>query len=92
MQLKAPFDGEATTLINTINRFYRVQWGDSKHAFVEDYWWNTRNTKMYAFDPSDNKNESVIVYDVNYQNAYQDPGNLVTRRNQYAKSVVSLKK
>lgn len=31
------------------------------------------------------------MYDVNYQNAYQDPGNLITKRNQYAKSVVSLK-
>lgn len=90
MQLEAPFEGEASTLIKTVNRFYRVQWSDAQHAFAEDYWWNTRNTKMYAFDPSNNKSAPVVLYDVNYQNAYQDPGNLVTERNQYAKTVVSL--
>ena len=90
MQLKAPFTGQATSLIKMINRFYRVQWSDANHAFARTIGGILviprcmPLTQMIILSPT-------VMYDINYQNAYQDPGNLVTQRNEYAKSVVSLK-
>ena len=89
-ELSAPFDGKPRSLLKTINRFYRVDWADDTHAIAQDYWWNTRNTKSYVFNPSDNTEVPIVLHDRNYQDAYNDPGSFVTERNEYGMSVLSL--
>jgi len=90
-QLAAPFNGEAKSLVKTINRFYRISWANEELAIAHDYWWNDRNTKSYIFNPSNNKQAPVVLYDRNYQDAYNDPGSFVTERNKFGKSVLSLR-
>jgi len=82
-QLDAPFKGNGTPLIKTIGRFNDVEWGNDNTAIAHDYWWNTRNTKSYLFNPSNNKVEPEIISDRNYQDRYNDPGNFVTKRNKF---------
>ncbi|WP_088330668.1 prolyl oligopeptidase family serine peptidase [Lacimicrobium sp. SS2-24] len=89
--LTAPFDGKPRALLKLVNRYYRINWGDDENAIAQDYWWNTRNTKAYLFNPADNAQQPVVLQDRNYQDAYNDPGSFVTRRNQYGKSVLALK-
>ncbi len=91
-QLDVPFNGTPVSLIKTINRYAGVQWGDDQTAIATDYWWNNRNTKVYLFNPSDPGQEPEILYDLNYQDRYSDPGNIVTERNQWGTSVISLDK
>lgn len=88
-ELTAPFSGEPRRLLKTINRFYRVDWANENYAIAQDYWWNTRNTKSYIFDPSDSAVTPKVIHDRNYQNAYKDPGSFVTERNSYGKSVLA---
>ncbi len=90
-QLDAPFRGEPVSLIKTINRYAGIQWGNEQMAVATDYWWNTRNTKVYLFNPADAAQKAEILYDLNYQDRYADPGNLVTERNQWGSSVISMK-
>ncbi len=90
--LKAPFDGEGTSLVKTINRFRGITWGNDEIAFVADRWWNTRNTKTYLFNPSDNTVEPEIITDRNYQDNYSDPGSPVTKRNAFGKNVLLVDK
>lgn len=86
----APFNENAKPLLKTIGRFASIQWGNNQTAIAADYWWNTRNTKAYVFNPSNDDDEPVIVVDRNYQDRYNDPGNPVTKRNEFGRSVLDL--
>jgi dipeptidyl aminopeptidase/acylaminoacyl peptidase len=90
--IDAPFTGEGRELFKTINRFGGVEWGDEQHAFAYDYWWNSRNLKTYLFDPSATiEGHPEILYDRNYQDRYSDPGDFVSKRNQFGQNVVVIK-
>ena len=80
-QIDFPFDGEPESLIKTFNRFSNAIWGNDTIAVVFDYWWNTRNTKTYLFNPSDNDSNPQVVFDRNYQDRYTDPGDFVSEKN-----------
>ncbi|RLD62970.1 MAG: S9 family peptidase, partial [Bacteroidetes bacterium] len=91
-QLAAPFSGNAKSILKTINRFGGVEWGNENTAIAYDYWWNTRNTKTYVFNPSNAKQKATVLFDLNYQDRYSDPGNFVTKRNIYGEDVLDLDK
>lgn len=90
-QLDAPFDGAGKSILKTINRVYEIEWGNDNLAIAHDYWWNTRNTKSYIFNPSDASQEPILLYDRNYQDRYSDPGNFVTERNDMGSWVLTMK-
>ena len=81
-QLDAPFTGRPLSLMRMRNRFAGIRWGDDRYAVVSDRWWNTRNTRMYLFDPSHPSREPRIIDDRNYQDIYSDPGILQTEKNE----------
>lgn len=91
-QLEAPFTGNATSLLKTKGRFSGMNWGNNTTAIAYDYWWNTRNTKRYLFDPSNNKIAPKIITDRSYQDKYSDPGNFVTSKNEFNRNVLSIEK
>ncbi|MEE4255784.1 MAG: prolyl oligopeptidase family serine peptidase [Bacteroidales bacterium] len=91
-ELEEPFNGTPRSILKTINRYSGIRWGDDKTAIAYDYWWNNRNTKTYVFDPSDPGKEAHILFDRNYQDRYSDPGNFVSKRNEYGSSVLDLQK
>ena len=89
-ELNAPFSGNPTSLIKTIGRFAGIEWGNSKTAMAYDYWWNTRNTKTYLFNPSNNKTQPKIISDRSYQDTYSDPGEFVTKRNELGRNTLDI--
>ena len=92
-QLDAPFDGTPESILKTINRYSGIQWTNTKEiAFAYDYWWNTRNTKTYVFNPNKPSETPQIIHDRNYQDRYNDPGSFVSARNEFGRSVVNINK
>lgn len=89
-EMDFPFKGNDKSILKTINRTSYIQWSDNSLAIAHDYWWNTRNTKTYLFNPSDASVEPKILFDRSYQDKYSDPGNFVTKRNAMGKSVLSI--
>ena len=89
-QLEAPFNTDGKSLMKTINRFYTMEWGRDDLAIARDYWWNTRNTKAYIFNPSDASQEPILLEDRNYQDRYNDPGYFITERNAFGSSVLAM--
>ncbi|WP_109300701.1 S9 family peptidase [Aquimarina sp. AU474] len=89
-QLEAPFTSTPISILKTIGRYWRIEWTNSDYAIAYDYWWNTRNTKTYVFNPSKPGVKSTILNDRNYQDRYNDPGNPVTIKNEYGYSVIDL--
>ncbi|WP_027391714.1 alpha/beta hydrolase family protein [Aquimarina latercula] len=92
-QQDAPFESTPKSILKTINRYSGIQWSsDNNIAFAYDYWWNTRNTKTYVFNPNESSEKPQIIHDRNYQDRYNDPGNFVTARNEFGRSVVDINK
>ena len=90
-QLEAPFSGNGKSILKTVNRFGRIQWGNDHVAVAHDYWWNNRNTKSYIFDPLNPSQAPQVIFDRSYQDRYNDPGSFVTQRNAWGRSVLTLK-
>ena len=91
-ELEAPFNDGDKSILKTINRVYDIEWGNNSIAIAHDYWWNTRNTKTYIFNPSDASQKPVVLSDRNYQDTYSDPGNFVTERNHMGSPTLTLLK
>ncbi|CAL2064203.1 alpha/beta hydrolase family protein [Tenacibaculum sp. 190524A05c] len=92
-ELEAPFNGKPKTLVKTINRFSSIEWtNDKKIAFAYDYWWNTRNTKTYQFNPENSNQKPIVFSDRNYQDRYSDPGSFATAKNSFGREVVQVER
>lgn len=88
-ELDAPFTGEKRFLLNTINRFSGINWCDDDLAIASDYWWNTRNTKSYFFNPASSQDMPRQIVDRNYQDRYSNPGSFVTHENALGMDVLN---
>lgn len=86
----APFEDAPRLLLKTVNRFYKIDWATENLAIAQDYWWNTRNTKSYIFNPSDNTQAPIVIFDRNYQDHYNDPGITATKKNDFDKLVLDI--
>lgn len=89
-QINVPFSGEKELVVKTQNRYAGITWGNDNFAVVKDRWFSNRNTKIYAFNPSDNQIAPFILSDRSYQDNYTDPGDFVTTQNQYGVSVLDI--
>ena len=91
-ELEAPFNMGDKSILKTINRVNAIEWGNNSIAIAHDYWWNTRNTKTYIFNPSNTSQKPVILSDRNYQDTYSDPGDFVTERNHMGSPILTILK
>lgn len=87
----APFDKPPYEVAKTLQRFGGVLWGDENHAILYDQWYDTRNAKTYLINPSRPELEPKIIFDLNYQDAYNDPGSFATHRNEFNRNVLAIK-
>lgn len=86
----APFVASPSLMLMTKERFAGIQWGDEKTAVLYERWWNTRNERTLIFNPSDPSVAPRLFNERNSQDNYSDPGNFVTKRNQYQLNTLDL--
>lgn len=91
-QWDAPFNSAPVLMAKVPQRFARIFWSNDKYAFFADSWQETRNTKLYLFNPSDPSQKPIVLNDRNTQDVYSDPGNFHYTRNEFGRSVVSVDK
>ncbi|MGK0412035.1 MAG: dipeptidyl aminopeptidase/acylaminoacyl peptidase [Polaribacter sp.] len=89
-QLNAPFNNSPKLILKTLQRFSGIDWGNDDIAIATDYWWNTRNTKTYLFNPSDANSEAKVISDRSYQDVYSDPGSFVTSKNEFGRNTLDI--
>ena len=87
-QWDVPFTNEPKLLLETTDRFAGVIWGTETTAVAYDNWFDTRNVNTYLFNPSDASQQPKIINSRNSQDAYSDPGNFETRKNQFGRDVL----
>ncbi|SFN96259.1 Dipeptidyl aminopeptidase/acylaminoacyl peptidase [Bizionia echini] len=89
-QQEAPFNGTITSLLKTKDRFSGITWGTDNLAIANDYWWNTRNTRTYVFNPSNTNEAPTVLFDRNYQDVYSNPGSFVYTKNDFNEYVLDV--
>ncbi len=90
-QLRSPFSGEPEQLLLLKDRYSGIYWGNEGVAVAYEYWWNTRTIRASLFNPADPSAPPRVIEERNYQDAYSDPGQLVTRRNELGRSVLAIR-
>ena len=86
--LNEPFNDKPVSIVKTINRFAGITWGNDEVAIARDRWIKTRNTKTYLFNPSNSNSKSEIIFDLNYNDNYNDPGTFVTTKNEFSENTL----
>ncbi len=85
-----PFTMEPKELIGIPLRFSRIVWGNDNTAWVFERWVQDRKERVYQVNPLTLAKKVII--DRNYEDAYTDPGNVITTINASGKSVLLISK
>ena len=86
-----PFE-ETRAICFLKNRLSDITFGKTDFAIVSDFWWKNRNTKTYIINPSLDKQEPKIIYDLSSEDVYANPGDFETRYNEYNREVLEFSK
>lgn len=85
-----PFSGSPKELISLPLRYSRIAWGNDQVAWVYERWTSERKERVYQVNPATGQKKTV--FDRNYEDAYGDPGTVVTAPNQYGRTVMLINK
>jgi dipeptidyl aminopeptidase/acylaminoacyl peptidase len=85
-----PFKDEPKELISLPLRYSRVTWGNDQVAWVYERWNTDRKERVYQVNPTTGARKTV--FDRNYEDAYNDPGSVLTEANAYGRYVLVINK
>lgn len=86
--LSAPFTGEAKELFKTTFRYDYTMWGNDQLALVYEELRSKQMVRMSRYNPTTGQLE--LLLERNETDAYSDPGEPVTEKNQYGRQVVKV--
>ena len=86
--LNAPFNEQPVSVLKTMNRFAGITWGNNQVAIARDRWIKNRNTKTYLFNPSEPGAKPTVLFDMSYEDNYNNPGSFVTAKNQFGENTL----
>ncbi len=86
-----PFDlNDKHHLISVKNRYAGIQWGNDEIAIVYDDWYKNRQSNTYKINPNKDNENPEILFELNTEDLYNDPGNFVTEENEYGWNVLQI--
>ena len=85
--LEAPFQDEKIADVSMKLRFGGISWGDNDLAITYEWWWTSRQSITARFKPGSPDSRDVL-FDVSFEDRYNDPGNFETAHNRFGKSVL----
>ncbi|MFN1834956.1 S9 family peptidase [Balneola sp. MJW-20] len=87
LMLKAPFQKDPSTIAELGYRYSGIWWTEEGYAMVNEYWRSKRNARVWKIDP-DGNNETELIFDLNTEDRYNDPGSPEFKRSEYGTYVV----
>src|SRR5918993_1189607 len=84
--LSAPFTGSPKELFKTTMRYRGISWGDATLALIGEGLRSKQTQRMSRYNPSTGAVEKL--YDINQTDAYNNPGNPVTKKNSFGREVI----
>jgi dipeptidyl aminopeptidase/acylaminoacyl peptidase len=86
--IREPFTNQPVSVVKTTNRYAGITWGNNQVAIARDRWIKNRNTKTYLFNPSEPGTKPVVLFDMSYEDSYNNPGSFVTAKNQFGENTL----
>ncbi len=86
--LDAPFLGEPAELMRTELRFGGISWADDSLAITYEWWWPSRQSRVWRVQPGSPMSEPELLLDYSWEDRYSDPGSLVFRKDLRGRYVV----
>ncbi len=84
----APFTTKPKSMGKTTLRYAGIEFGSQDLAVLYEYWYDTRTMKQTVFNPNQGIQSGRLFVERNYQDLYSDPGDFLTKRNEYGRSVL----
>lgn len=81
-----PFSAHPKELISLPLRYSRITWGNNNTALVYERWTNDRKERVYLVNPA--TAAKSVLFDLNYEDAYNHPGNVQLTANEYGRYVM----
>lgn len=81
-----PFTGKPQELISLPLRYWRIVWGNETTALVYERWTQDRKERVYLLNPT--TGTSKVLFDLNYEDNYNYPGNPITAYNSFGRSTL----
>lgn len=85
--LKAPFNTQPTALVDLAFRYAGIAWSDEGFALVSESWRSTRERKTWKIYPDEDL-RAELIFDLNTEDRYSDPGSPEYIRTGYGTSVL----
>ena len=86
----APFKQPPHTLLNTERRYAGIEWGNDSFAVVTEWRFSDRQLRSWKFSPASPSTEKVLFQQRSYNDRYNDPGDFVTRQNEFGVDVIKV--
>ncbi|MBD3278703.1 MAG: prolyl oligopeptidase family serine peptidase [Candidatus Aegiribacteria sp.] len=86
--LEEPFDEEPRAVMDLQSRYSGIMWGNDSLAIVSEWWWPTRNYKIWRIWPGDPDQEPQLLIDRSWEDRYNDPGSPMLTINSRGKAVL----
>lgn len=87
LQLQAPFTGNPFTIYKSDLRLRDINWGDKEMAIVTEGMFSTRQSMIKRFNPMLPDLRADTLFNYSTDDAYNDPGRIVTTLNDYHREV-----
>jgi len=86
--LPAPFQDDPMPLITLSFRYGGIMWGNNDLACVSEWWWKTRNIRLWRVKPGSPAAVPELLVDRSWEDRYNDPGKPVMKKNTMGRSVL----
>ncbi len=88
-----PFDlNDKKHIVSVKNRFSRITWGNDNLALAYDRWRSNRQSLVYKINPSQSNENPEILFTLNSEDLYKDPGRFLTEENGFGWDVLKIEK
>lgn len=88
LHIEAPFSGPSVEAFRTELRFGGFTWGTGKLAIYDEWRWEDRKIKTWAFAPDDPQKKHDCWFDRSWEDNYNDPGNFEMERTASGRAIL----
>ncbi|MBX2822477.1 MAG: prolyl oligopeptidase family serine peptidase [Rhodothermaceae bacterium] len=85
---EAPFDKPPLSIAELELRYSSIWWSEDNMALISEGWWNTRQRRIYRFNPEKPSQKMDLVFDLSTEDRYSDPGRPVFETTKWGTSVM----
>ncbi|MDO6426361.1 prolyl oligopeptidase family serine peptidase [Thalassotalea sp. 1_MG-2023] len=86
----APFTESPTLFAKLDRRYSGITWGNDQVAMLSDWRFSDRKVRTFIINPNNADKDRIIFEDRSYNDAYNDPGNVVQKQNAFGRYTLSI--